>query len=159
MTVGLHRTASMACSLSSHISNNQWLNDGSSWLYRLTWLNLFLIHCTKTNFEMAQWTYHEHCHLCPTRYTFSTSEALEVENPCPRTKHQNNVPILRGEKHYIFHNFAPSGIGDGTAGSGIDKAPCSNHYAMSLSMSMFLTWLTWSAWLTFLEFCEYNWII
>ena len=51
----------------------------------------------------AHWTYRTHCHLCPTRYSFSpeSSEAFEGEVPCPRTQHLNNVPRLRGEKHYI----------------------------------------------------------
>ena len=44
-----------------------------------------------------------HCHLCPTRYSFTP----ELSGACPgkvpylRTQHRNNVPILRGEKHYI----------------------------------------------------------
>ena len=51
----------------------------------------------------AHWTYRTHCHLCPTRYSFSpeSSEAFEGEVPCPRTQHLNNVPRLRGEKHDI----------------------------------------------------------
>ena len=51
----------------------------------------------------AHWTYHTHCHLCRTRYSFSpeSSEAFEGSVPCPRTQHRNNVPILRGEKHDI----------------------------------------------------------
>ena len=44
-----------------------------------------------------------HCHLCPTRYSFTpeSSEACEGKVPCPRTQHRNNAPILRGEKHDI----------------------------------------------------------
>ena len=51
----------------------------------------------------AQWTYRTHCHLCPTRYSFSpeSSEAFEGEVSCPRTHHLNNVPRLIGEKHDI----------------------------------------------------------
>ena len=51
----------------------------------------------------ANWTYRTHCHLCPTRYSFSpeSSEAFEGEVPCPGTQHLNNVPRLRGEKHDI----------------------------------------------------------
>ena len=51
----------------------------------------------------AHWTLSSHCHLCPTRYSFSpeSCEAFEGEVPCPRTQHRNNVPILRGEKHDI----------------------------------------------------------
>ena len=44
-----------------------------------------------------------HCHLCPTRYSFTpeSSEACEGKVSCPRTQHRNNVPILRREKHDI----------------------------------------------------------
>ena len=44
-----------------------------------------------------------HCHLCPTRYSFTpeSSEACEGKVSCPRTQHRNNIPILRGEKHDI----------------------------------------------------------
>ena len=44
-----------------------------------------------------------HCHLCPTRYSFTpeSSEACEGKVSCQRTQHRNNVPILRGEKHDI----------------------------------------------------------
>ena len=44
-----------------------------------------------------------HCHLCPTRYSYTpeSSGACEGKVPCPRTQHRNNVPILRGEKHDI----------------------------------------------------------
>ena len=44
-----------------------------------------------------------HCHLRPTRYSFTpeSSEACKGEVPCPRTQHRNNVPILRGKKHDI----------------------------------------------------------
>ena len=49
------------------------------------------------------WTYRTHCHLCPTRYSFSpeSSEAFEGEVSCRRTHYLNNVPSLRGEKHDI----------------------------------------------------------
>ena len=49
----------------------------------------------------AHWTYHTHCHLCPTRYSFSpeSSEAFEGWVPCPTTQRRNNVPIMRREKH------------------------------------------------------------
>ena len=44
-----------------------------------------------------------HCHLCPTRYSFTSesSDACDGKAPCPRTQHRNKVPILRGEKHDI----------------------------------------------------------
>ena len=44
-----------------------------------------------------------HSHLCPTRCSFTpeSSEACEGKVPCPRIQHQNNIPILRGEKHDI----------------------------------------------------------
>ena len=44
-----------------------------------------------------------HCHLCPTRYSFTpeSSEACEGKVSCRRTQHLNNVPILREEKHDI----------------------------------------------------------
>ena len=34
-------------------------------------------------------------------FTPESSEACKGEVPCPRTQHQTNVPILRGEKHDI----------------------------------------------------------
>ena len=51
----------------------------------------------------AHWHYRTHCHLCPTRYSFSpeSSEAFESEMPCPRTQHLNNVPTLKVEKYNI----------------------------------------------------------
>ena len=51
----------------------------------------------------AHLAYRTHCHLCPTRYSFSpeSSEAFEGEVPCPRTHHLNNILRLRGEKHDI----------------------------------------------------------
>ena len=51
----------------------------------------------------AHWISRTHCHLCPTRYSFSSksSEAFEDEVPCPRTQHRNNVPRLRVEKYAI----------------------------------------------------------
>ena len=51
----------------------------------------------------AHKTYRTHCHLCPTRYSFSTesSEAFEGEVSCPRTHHLTSVQRLRGEKHDI----------------------------------------------------------
>ena len=51
----------------------------------------------------AHWTYRTHCHLCPTRYSFSpeSSEAFEGEASCPRTHHLNNVPRLREDEHDI----------------------------------------------------------
>ena len=71
----------------------------------------------------AHWTYRTHCHLCPTRYSFSpeSSEAFEGEVSYPRTHHLNNVPRLRGKKH------VPSGTRNRTAGSDIGRAPRSNH--------------------------------
>ena len=62
-----------------------------------------------------------HCHLCPTRYSFTPelSEACEGKVPYSRTQHRNNVPILRGEKHENSENPAPSGIRNRTAGSDI----------------------------------------
>ena len=44
-----------------------------------------------------------HIAFCATRYSSSpeSSEAFEGEVPCPRTRHRNNVPRLRGEKHEI----------------------------------------------------------
>ena len=56
----------------------------------------------------AHSTYHTHCHLCTTRYSFSpeSSEAFEGEVPCTRTQHRNNIPRLRGEKHiFLWKSF------------------------------------------------------
>ena len=49
---------------------------------------------------LAHRAYRTHCHLCPSRYSFSpeSSEAFEGEVRCTRTQHRNNVPRLRGEK-------------------------------------------------------------
>ena len=54
-----------------------------------------------------------HCHLCPTRYSFTpeSSEACGGKVPCLRTQQLNNVAILRGVKHDIsLKNPAQSGI-------------------------------------------------
>ena len=44
-----------------------------------------------------------HYHLYPTRYLFTpeSSEACKGKVLCQRTQHQNNAPILRGEKQDI----------------------------------------------------------
>ena len=76
-----------------------------------------------------------YCHLCPTRYSFTlqSSEACEGRVPRPRTQHQTNVRILRGEKHDISKkNPATSEIQNCTTGSAIDKAPRSSQCATSL---------------------------
>ena len=46
----------------------------------------------------AHLTYRTHCHICPTRYSFTpkSSEAFESEMHCPRTQH-----IKKGEKLYL----------------------------------------------------------
>ena len=51
----------------------------------------------------VHWTYRTHCHLCPSRYSFSPewNKAFEGEVSGPRTHHLNNVSRLRGEKHHI----------------------------------------------------------
>ena len=71
-------------------------------VYSCTILTLFLEHTALAAIS-ALGTNHTHCHLCPTRYSFTpeSSGAYEGKLPCPRTQHQNNVPILRGEKHVI----------------------------------------------------------
>ena len=79
-------------------------------------------------------TYHTHCHLCPTRYSFTpeSTEAREGKVSCPSPQHRNNVPIFRGEKYdmiYLYENPAPSGVRNRTVGSYIGKAPRSNHCA------------------------------
>ena len=68
-------------------------------LYRVPF-QLHVEHTVLQPFRRIKLT---HCHLCPTRYSFSpeSSEAFEGEVPCPRTQHLNNVPRLRGEKHDI----------------------------------------------------------
>ena len=83
----------------------------------------------------AQWTYHTHCHLYPTKYSFSpeSSEAFEGGvNALPKDTTSNQCPERR-ETWYFSENPAPSGIRNRTAGSDIDKAPRSNHCATSLS--------------------------
>ena len=44
--------------------------------------------------------------------------------------------IERGETWYFYENPAPSGIRNRTAGSDIDRAPRSNHCAMSLLITL-----------------------
>ena len=51
--------------------------------------------------------------------------------PCPKTQHRNNVPRLRGEKHYISLKILHQPHGRQQP---IGKAPRSNHCAMSLSI-------------------------
>ena len=65
-------------------------------------LDLFIQHTALTAIS-ALGTSRTHCHLCPTRYSFTpeSSEACEGKVPCLRTQHRNNVPILRWEKHDI----------------------------------------------------------
>ena len=53
-------------------------------------------------FQCIELIIHCHCHLCPTRYSFS-SVAYEGEVPFPRTQHRKNVSIVRGEKHSAIH--------------------------------------------------------
>ena len=71
-------------------------------------------------------TNHTHCHLCHTRYLFTpeSSEACEGEVPCSMTQHQNNLLILRWEKHDISLKILHQ-----TAGSDIGKAPRCKHCA------------------------------
>ena len=63
---------------------------------------LFLEHTTLAAIS-ALGTNLTHCHLCPTKYSFTpeSNGACKGKVPCPRTQHRNNVPILRGEKHDI----------------------------------------------------------
>ena len=60
-------------------------------------------HTVLQPFRRIELIVYTHCHLCPTRYSFSpeSSEAFEGEVSCPRTHHLNNVPGLREEKHDI----------------------------------------------------------
>ena len=78
-----------------------------------------------------------HCHLCPTRYSFTpeSSEAFEGKVPCPKTQHRNNIPILRGEKHDISLKILHQAEFE-TARQIVTLAPCSNHCATSL----YITW-------------------
>ena len=71
-----------------------------SFMYHFNFL--FLKHTALAAIK-ALGTSRTHCHLCPTRYSFTpeSSEACEGKVSCPRRQHQNNVPILRGEKHDI----------------------------------------------------------
>ena len=79
----------------------------------------------------AHLTYRTHCHLCPTRYSFSpeSSEAFEGEVPCPRTHHRNNVPRLRGEKHDISLKILHQ-AGFETAGQAATSA---KHHALTIA--------------------------
>ena len=83
---------------------------------------------------LAHWTYSTHCHLCPTMYSFSpeTSEAFQGEVPC-RGHTIGTIPKI--ERGYFSENPAPSGVRNRTAGSDTGKAPRSNQYATSLSVS------------------------
>ena len=63
---------------------------------------LFLEHTALAAIS-ALGTNRTHCHLCPTRYSFTleSSAACEGKVPCARTQHLDNVPMLRWEKHDI----------------------------------------------------------
>ena len=77
-----------------------------------------------------------HCHLRPTRYSFTpeSSEACKGKVPCPRIQHRNNVPIFGGKKLEIYLKILhQAGIETRTAGCDIGKAPRFNYCAMSLS--------------------------
>ena len=80
-------------------------------LYLTPWpLDLFIrvpfqIHREHTVLQTFRRIQHNaHCHICPTKCSFSpeSSEAFEGEVPCPRTQHRNNVLRLREEKHNIY---------------------------------------------------------
>ena len=97
---------------------------------------LFFLENTALAAISALGSNHTHCHLCPTRYSFTpeSSRAYEGKVPCPRTQHQNNVPILRGEKHVISLKILhQAGFWNHTTGSDIAKAQRSSHYVTSLS--------------------------
>ena len=66
----------------------------------------------------AHWTYRTHCHLCPTRYSFSPSQVKHLRVKCLAKGHNILCPkIERGETWYFSGNSAPSGIRNRTAGS------------------------------------------
>ena len=52
---------------------------------------------------LANLTYRTHCHLCPTRYSFSpeSSEKFASKVTCPRSQYRNNFSRLKGEKRDI----------------------------------------------------------
>ena len=75
----------------------------------------------------AHWTYRTHCHLCPTRYSFSPEPIKHWRVKCLTQDWEV------GEAWYFSENPAPSGIRNRTAGIDIGRAPLSNHCAMSLS--------------------------
>ena len=89
--------AHIQCSVRfTHITPGHWT---CSFMYHF---NSLLEHTALAAIS-ALGTSRTHCHLCPTRYSFTpeSSEACEGKVPCLRTQHRNNVPILRGEKHDI----------------------------------------------------------
>ena len=96
-----------------YINNKKTFNSMlcALWRHYPWWLNLFIqvpfqppfniiLHTALAVFS-ALGTYRTHCHICSIWYSFTpeSSEAYEGKVPCPKTRHWNNVPILRGEKH------------------------------------------------------------
>ena len=97
----------------------------------------------------AHWIYRTHCHLCPTRYSFSpeSSEAFEDEVPCPRTQHLNNVPRLRLEKHDIsLKILLQAGVettrqaATSTKLHALTIAPCPSLYRFYVAFCAFTLW-------------------
>ena len=75
--------------------------------------------------------------ISPTRYSFSpeSSEAFLGWSALPKDTTSEQYPkIERGEIWYFSENPAPNGIQNRTSGIDIDRAPRSNHCAMSLSV-------------------------
>ena len=90
--------AQIQCSVrSTRITPGHWT---CSYMYHFN--SLFSEHRALAAIS-ALGTCRTHCHLCPTRYSFTpeSNEACEGKVPRPKSQHRNNVPILRGEKHYI----------------------------------------------------------
>ena len=83
-----------------------------------------------------------HCHLCPTRYSFTpeSSEAYEGEVSCKRTQHRNNIPILREEKHDISLKILHQ-AGFETARQAVTLAKL-HALAIAPRPSLFSCWLT-----------------
>ena len=87
--------AHIQCSVRfTHFTPGHWT---CSFMYHFN--SLFGAYSTCSHFGARN----THFHLCPTRYSFTpeSSEACEGKVSCPRTRHRNKVPILRGEKHDI----------------------------------------------------------
>ena len=75
-----------------------------------------------------------HCHICPTKYSFTPewSEARECEVSCPRTQYRTNVQRWEGINMIFLWKLVPNQDWTHTTGSRNYKALRSNHCVNSV---------------------------